>query len=271
MLLVYALTQAPTKGWLSQETLLFFFAAIALLAFFIYNEARSRHALAPLKFFKTGTVAGANLTQLPITAAMFAMFFFITLYLQQVLGYSPIQTGLCFLPITFVIGIISSQMSKIVHKFGYKRPLVIAPLFMACGLYYLSHMSVGGSYWVDVFPGLILMAMGMGVMFISITIAATSGVPHKESGLASGLLNTSQQIGGALGLAILSGVSTAGLKTYLESHPAETGKLVQAQASVQGFHDALLVGVAVVVVAALTAALFVKQLDVPEDAEVIPV
>jgi EmrB/QacA subfamily drug resistance transporter len=273
MLLVYALTKAPSKGWLGAETLTFFGIALALLAFFIWNEGRSKHALAPLKFFKIGSVGGANITQLPITAAMFAMFFFITLYVQQILGYSPILTGLGFLPITFVIGLISSQMSKIIHRFGYKRPLVIAPLFMAAGLYYLSHMSVGGSYWVDVFPGLILMAFGMGTMFITITIAATSGVPHKESGLASGLLNTSQQIGGALGLAILSGVSTSGLKSYLASNAGsgQSAQLLQANAVVHGFHNALLVGVGLVVLASLSAALLVKQLEAPEDVEVVPV
>jgi EmrB/QacA subfamily drug resistance transporter len=270
MLLVYALTQAPIKGWTSGETLGFFAGAVALLAFFLWNEARSRHALAPLKFFRTGSVGGANITQLPITAAMFAMFFFITLYVQQILGYSPILTGLGFLPITVVIGIISSQMPKVIHKFGYKRPLVVAPLFMAAALYYLSHMSVGGSYWEDVFPGLILMAFGMGSMFITITIAATSGVPPKESGLASGLLNTSQQIGGALGLAILSGVSTAGVKNYITNHAAagQSAEVLRSNAVVHGFHDALLVGVGLVLLASLTAALFVRQLEAPEDVKV---
>jgi EmrB/QacA subfamily drug resistance transporter len=270
MVLVYALTQAPTKGWVSGETLAFFAAALALLAFFIWNEARSRHALVPLKFFRIGSVGGANITQLPITAAMFAMFFFITLYVQQILGYSPVMTGLGFLPITFIIGLISSQMPKVIHRFGYKRPLVLAPLFMAGGLYLLSRMSVGGSYWTDVFPGLVLMAFGMGTMFITITIAATSGVPAKESGLASGLLNTSQQIGGALGLAILSGISTSGLKDYISTHAAtaDSPKLLQANAAVHGFHDALLVGVGFVILASITAAFLVKQIEAPEDVEI---
>jgi predicted MFS family arabinose efflux permease len=270
MLLVYALTQAPTKGWVSGETLAFFAGAVVLLGFFIWNEARSRHALAPLKFFRIGSVGGANITQLPITAAMFAMFFFITLYVQQILDYSPVMTGLGFLPITVIIGIISSQMPKIIHRFGYKRPVVVAPLFMAGALYYLSHMSVGGSYWVDIFPGLVLMAIGMGTIFITITIAATSGVPPKESGLASGLLNTSQQIGGALGLAILSGVSTAGIKSYITDHAisGQSADVLRANAVVHGFHDALLVGVGLVLLASLSAALFVRQLEAPEDVKV---
>jgi EmrB/QacA subfamily drug resistance transporter len=264
---VYAITQAPTKGWLSAETIGVLAGSVLLLAYFIYNEARSKHALMPLSIFKVGSVAGANITQAPITAAMFSMFFFISLYIQQVLGYSPVKTGLGFLPITFVIGMIASQMPHVIHRFGYKRPLVVSPLFMAGGLFYLSHISVNGTYWVDVFPGLLLMAMGMGVMFISITIAATSGVPARESGLASGILNTSQQLGGALGLAILSGVATAGVKSYMTQHAGEAhSQLAAAAAQVHGFHNALLVGTGFTLLASLSAAVLVKHHQVNEDA-----
>jgi EmrB/QacA subfamily drug resistance transporter len=266
ILLVYAISQAPSQGWLSTQILSFFAVSVALLAAFIYNESRSKHALMPLSIFKVGTVAGANITQVPITAAMFSMFFFISLYIQQVLGYSPVKTGLGFLPITFVIGAIASQMPHVIHRFGYKKPLVVAPLFMAAGLYYLSHISVSGSYWVDVFPGLLLMAVGMGIMFISITIAATSGVPHRESGLASGILNTSQQLGGAIGLAILSGVATAGSTHYIATHTASAqSPLTIAAAQVYGFHNALLVGVGFTLLASLAAVLLVKHYEVNEN------
>ncbi len=268
ILFVYAISQAPVKGWLSGEIMALFATSVALLAVFIYNESRSKHALMPLNIFKVGTIAGANITQVPITAAMFSMFFFVSLYIQQVLGYSPVKTGLGFLPITFVIGLIASQMPHVIHRFGYKKPLVIAPLLMAGGLFYLSHISVDGTYWVDVFPGLFMMAMGMGVMFISITIAATSGVPARESGLASGILNTSQQLGGAVGLAILSGVSTAGYKAYLNAHASTAqSQLTAASAQVHGFHNALLVGTGFTLLASLTAALLVKQYDVDENAD----
>lgn len=267
ILLVYAISQAPTRGWLSGETMAFFVASAALLAIFIFNESRSKHALMPLNIFKVGTVAGANITQVPITAAMFAMFFFISLYIQQVLGYSPVKTGLGFLPITFVIGLISSQMPHVIHRFGYKKPLVVAPLLMSGGLYYLSHLRVAGNYWVDVFPGLLIMAMGMGIMFISITIAATTAVPPRESGLASGILNTSQQLGGALGLAILSGVSTAGVTSYMKSHAAAAqSPLAAAGAQVHGFHNALLVGACFTLAASVSAALFIKHYKTEEGA-----
>lgn len=269
--LVYAITLAPDKGWTSGATLGFLGAAVALLAFFIWNEARSKHALMPLHIFKVGNVAAANVAQLPMMAAMFAMFFFVSIYTQNILGYSPVQTGLSFLPVPFVIGIISAVMSKIVGKIGYKIPMVSGPLFVAAALFYLSHLSVGGSYWVDVFPGLILMALGMGQVFIAVTIAATSGVPHRESGLASGIMNTSQQIGGALGLAILSGITTAGVKSYVEQNAAlaHTPQFA-AQAQVHGFHNALLVATFFPLITSVVAFLFVKHYKVDESAEVIP-
>lgn len=274
--LVYAITLAPDNGWTSGPTLGFLAVAVALLTFFIWNEGRSKHALMPLHIFKVGNVAAANVAQLPMMAAMFAMFFFVSIYVQSVLGYSPIETGLSFLPVPFVIGIISAVMAKIVGKIGYKIPLVSGPLFVAAALYYLSHLSVGGSYWVDVFPGLILMALGMGQVFIAVTIAATSGVAPRESGLASGIMNTSQQIGGALGLAILSGIATAGVKSYTESnaallasHQAPQDFVVHAQ--VNGFHDALFVAAFFPLITSIVAFFFVKHYEVDESAEIIPV
>lgn len=258
MLLVFAFTKAPSYGWTSWESVRLFALSGALLAAFIWNEARSKHALMPLSIFKIRNVAAANVTQLPIIAAMFSMFFFVTLYVQNVLGFSPVQSGLSFLPITFVIGIISVLMQHVITRIGYKKPLVVAPLLMATGLYLLSHMSVGGSYWTDVFPGLIVMAAGMGIMFISITIAATNGVPAKESGLASGLLNTSQQIGGALGLAILSGVAASTTKSYIADHAA-AGNLVIVQAQVHGFQSAIHVGMFFALLASAVALFFIHE------------
>jgi EmrB/QacA subfamily drug resistance transporter len=267
MSLVYGITQAPSKGWGSPEALGFIGAAVILLAFFLWNEARSKHALMPLGIFKVGNVAAANVAQLPMIAAMFSMFFFISLYVQTVLGSSPVKTGLSFLPVPIVIGVISSIMPKIIGKFGYKVPMVTGPLFVSTALFYLSHISVGGSYWVDVFPGLVLMAIGMGQIFISVTIAATAGVPPRESGLASGLLNTSQQIGGALGLAILSGIATAGVKSYVAAHPGHPSQLSVATAQVNGFQDALFVAAFFPLITSLVALLFVKMYHVDESAE----
>lgn len=263
--MVYAITQAPTKGWTSSEVLTLFAVAIVLLLFFVWNENRSKHALMPLGIFKIGNVAAANVAQLPMVATMFAMFFFVSLYVQQILGFSPVKTGLCFLPVPFVIGVVASSMAKIIGKVGYRIPMITGALFVSGGVFYLSHMTVGGDYWTQVFPGLIIMGIGMGQIFISVTIAATSGVPHHESGLASGLLNTSQQIGGALGLAILTGIATAGAKSYisdhahqLASHPA-LAPHVAAAAQVNGFRNALLAASLLPLITAYVSLVFVKN------------
>lgn len=274
MVLVYAFTKGPIYGWGDHRTLELLGGAAVLLAAFIVNESRSKHALMPLSIFKIGNVASANVTQLPIIAAMFSMFFFVSLYVQQVLGYSPVQSGLSFLPITFVIGAISVMMQHIVGKVGYKKPLMVSPFLIAGGLLYLSHfIKVGGSYWADVFPGLVIMAAGMGMTFIAITIAATSGVPPRESGLASGLLNTSQQIGGSLGLAILSGISASAATDYMKSHMTTMGMspVAQAQAQVHGFHQALLVGVFFALGAAVVSIVFIRQHEGEEiSTEIVP-
>jgi len=261
MLLVFAFTKAPSYGWSSWEAIRLFGASALLLGTFLWNEARSKHALMPLNIFKIRNVASANLAQLPITAAMFSMFFFVTLYVQNILGYTPVQSGLSFLPITFVIGGISVLMQHVIGRIGYKKPLVVAPLLIALGLFLLSGFEVGGNYWTDVFPGLITMAAGMGMTFISITIAATTGVPPRESGLASGLLNTSQQIGGALGLAILSGVATSGAGQYVNDHlkPGVDDVLLTMQSQVAGFSDALHVGIAFAIASSVVAFFFIHE------------
>lgn len=262
ILFVYAITEGPSKGWSSDTVLLLFAAAIALLAFFIVNEKKSKHALMPLSIFKVGNVAAANAAQLPMIAAMFSVFFFVSLYVQTILGFSPIETGLSFLAMPITIGIMSSFMPKVINKVGYRIPVITGPLFVSGALFFLSNISVGGSYWTDVFPGLILMAIGMGQVFIAVTMAATAGVPNHESGLASGILNTSQQIGGAIGLAILSGITTAGVKSYVETHGADFAANAQQAtmyAQVSGFHDALFVAAFFPLITSAVALIFMKN------------
>lgn len=260
MLLVYTLTKAPSYGWLSLHTVSFLTLSTVLLASFIYNESRSKHALMPLHIFRIGNVPFANMAQLPITAGAFSLFFFVSLYVQNILHYSPIRAGLCFLPVTFVIGGVSVVMQHVIGKIGYKKPLVAGPLFLALGLFLLAHLRVDGTYFGNVFPGLVLMAFGLGLSFISITIAATTGVPHKESGLASGLLNTSQQIGGSLGLAILSGISASSAVTYLRVHQsAASAPLTLAHAQVQGFSHAFYTAIGFALLSSLVTVLFIRE------------
>jgi EmrB/QacA subfamily drug resistance transporter len=260
MLLVYAFAKAPGYGWGDHRSLELLGSSLVLLLLFLWNEHKSSHALMPLKFFTVANVGGANLTIMPVIAGMFSMFFFVTLYVQQVLGYSPVRTGLGFLPITLVIGVISVNMQHLLPRIGYRKPLIFAPLLMAFGLFWLAHMHVDGTYWKDVFPGLLLVAAGMGMVFVSITIAATNGVDHKDSGLASGLLNTAQQVGGSLGLAILSGVSASAAVSYFESHAAQAiNPMTHLQAEVAGFHHALYVGMCFALVACVLAYFFIHQ------------
>jgi EmrB/QacA subfamily drug resistance transporter len=260
MILVFTFTKAPSYGWTSIQTLRLFGLAGLLLAAFVYNESKSKHALMPLRIFKVRSVLGANLAQLPITASLFSMFFFVTLYVQNILGFSPVRSGLSFLPVPITIGVMSVIMQKVIGKIGYKKPIVVGPLFIATGLFLLAHISVSGTYLANVLPGLVILAAGLGMTFISITIAATTGVPAHESGLASGLLNTSQQIGGSLGLAILSGISASTAASYLASH-ADTARqtLTVASAQVQGFQAALYVGMGFALTASIVGFVLIKE------------
>lgn len=254
MSLVYGLSKAPNDGWGSMTVWAFIVAAIVLLIGFVLNERRTDQPMLPLKLFNIRNVSGGNATALAIACTLFSMFFFMTLYVQTVLGYGPAKSGLSFLPVTFVIGGTSAFVSKMVNKVGYKPFLVAGPTVLAVGLYTISVlMKVGGHYWQNVFPGLVLIAFGMGLSFISMTLAATTGVPKHLSGIASGVLNTSQQVGGAIGLAILSAIYASTLGSDLASHVAAS------YAKIHGFQDGLHVGAGLAVLAAIVALLVVKN------------
>lgn len=253
MLLVYGLVKAPSYGWTDHRSLEFLGTSAALFVAFVFNELRSKQPLVPFSIFKIRNLRAANMVQLPITAGMFSMFFFLSLYIQTILHYSPIRSGLAFLPVTFIIGISSAIVSHLVGKIGYKPPMVVAPLFITAGLLLFSHVRVGGNYLHDVLPGLTLLALGLGFSFVSITIAATSGVPKHQSGLASGILNTSQQIGGALGLAILSGIFASSIKS------ASMHGMVGANAQIAGYHDAFYVAAFFTLAASIIAAIGIKH------------
>lgn len=252
--LVYGLSKAPRLGWDSTTVWGFIVGGIVLLLAFIWNERRVDQPLMPLKIFKIRNVLGGNLAFLVIACTMFSMFFFLTLYIQTVLGYSPVKTGLGFLPVTFIIGITSGIVSNLVGKIGYKPPMVAGPLVLAIGLFILSRiLKVGGDYWHNVFPGLAVSALGMGLTFVSGTLAATSGVPKHFSGLASGILNTSQQVGGAIGLAILSAVAFSTISSSLANGAT------QAAAQVSGYQAGLRVGIGLALSAVVVVLLVVKN------------
>ena len=254
--LVFALTKAPTWGWDSLTTFLSLGAAVLLLVGFVFNESRSKHPLMPLSIFRLRNLSGANLAQLPVTAAMFSMFFFVSLYLQEVLKFTPLQTGLAFLPFTIVIAVVATNISRFFGKFGYKPFMVAGPLFISAALFFFSqNLTINGNYFTHVLPGILMLAFGASMCFVSITVAATSGVPKHESGLASGLLNTAQQIGGALGLAILSGIATTSTTSFFANNPMTT----VADATVNGFQSALFAGAFIAIAASLVALFVIKQ------------
>lgn len=254
MSLVYGLSRAPALGWDSTTVWGFIGAGLALLVGFVLNEKYVKQPLMPLEIFKIRNLAGANTAFLVIACTMFSMFFFLTLYIQTVLNYSPVKTGVSFLPVTFIIAIVSGIVANLVAKIGYKPPLNLGPIVLAAGLFVIATtMEVGGDYWHNVFPGLAISAVGMGLTFVSGTLAATSGVPKHFSGLASGILNTAQQVGGAIGLAILSAVAFSTITAEV------TAGGPQAGAQVHGYVAGLQVGIGLALLAAVVVFLVVKN------------
>jgi EmrB/QacA subfamily drug resistance transporter len=254
MSLVFGLSRAPNNGWDSGIVWGFIVAGIALLVGFIVNEKMVKQPLMPLEIFKIRNVLGANIAFVVIACTLFSMFFFLTLYVQTVLGYSPVKTGFSFLPVTFIVAIISGVVANLVAKIGYKPPMNLGPIFIGIGLFVISWtMEVDGDYWHNVFPGLAIFAAGMGLTFVSGTLAATSGVPKHFSGLASGVLNTSQQVGGAIGLAILSAVAFSAISSELAAGTQ------QAAAQIIGYKEGIRVGIGLAIAAALVVFFVVKN------------
>jgi EmrB/QacA subfamily drug resistance transporter len=236
LLLVYALVKAPDQGWSTGRTIGELAGAFALLAAFVVNELRTKNPLVPLSIFRVKGLAAADVTQLVALAGLLAMFFFLTLYMQNVLGYSPIQTGASYLPLTAGVAVSAGISSKLITRIGTRPVIVTGALIVAGGLYYLSRIPVHGSYLIDLFPGLMIVSFGLGAAFVAITVAANAGVPADKAGLAAALLNASQQVGGALGIAVLTAIATA-----RTGHLLATGTPMPS-ALTAGFHRALLVG-----------------------------
>jgi EmrB/QacA subfamily drug resistance transporter len=218
LLLVYALVKAPRVGWDKASTIAELAGAVALLVAFVVNELHHRHPLAPLSIFRINGLAFADVTQLIAFAGFLAMFFFLTLYMQNVLHYSPIQTGAAYLPVCFVIGGAAGIASQLLARVGTRRVIVGGALIAAGGIYWLSRIPVGGSYVSDLLPGMVVMSLGMGPMFVGVTTAANAGVPRDKAGLAAALINASQQVGGALGLAIFTALAASHTNHLLAVH-----------------------------------------------------
>jgi EmrB/QacA subfamily drug resistance transporter len=247
--LVYAITQAGQDGWTDGRTLAFFAAALVLLVGFVAWELRHPEPLMRFGLLRTRTVTGANVAGLILGTATFSMFLMLTLYMQQVLGYSPLKTGLAYLAVAGTAIVWSAVAAQLVTRVGVKPVLVIGMSALTAGLVFFTQVSVGGSYLSDLLPGFLLVGVGLGFSFVPISIAALAGVQAREAGLASGLINTSQQIGGALGIAALSTIATSQTATALTSGTAAPFALVE------GFSTAFQVGIGIAglgIIAALT-------------------
>jgi EmrB/QacA subfamily drug resistance transporter len=250
-LLVYAISHTDVVSWGSTSTLLVLAASVALLGAFVLIEARvASHPLIPLRLFLVRSVTGANLVMFCFGAGMFAMWFFLSLYLQQVLGYSPVVTGLTFLPQTAAIAVGATLSGRVAPRFGPRNVLILGAVLAAAGLYWLSFIQAGDSYWSGACGGGILATFGMGLAFTPIALLATGGVPHEEAGLASGLVNCSRQIGASVGLAALTTLAASRTASLLAaSHPA--GTEAQAVALTAGFSRAFLIAAVVVLAGGL--------------------
>jgi EmrB/QacA subfamily drug resistance transporter len=262
--LVYVITQANQYGWGSVETIGLFSLAGALLVAFAGWEARAKEPLMPFSIFRIRTVAAANISGLILGTVSFSMFLMLTLYMQQVLGYSPLKTGVAYLAVAGTAIIWSTVAAQLVTRVGVKPVIVAGMAFLTAGLFYFTQVSVGGSYLGDLLPGFLLIAVGLGFSFVPISIAALAGVQESEAGLASGLFNTSQQIGGALGIAALSAIATSTTENGVASGTA------LPQALTDGFETAFIWGGVIAAVGIVVGLVLVRRSDLEVPTEEVP-
>jgi EmrB/QacA subfamily drug resistance transporter len=262
MSLVYAIVKSETAGWTSATTIGFFVLSAVLLASFVVIELRSKAPLVRLSIFRVRSLLTANVVMLLVACGMFAMFFFNTLYIQRVLGYGPLEAGLAFLPFTAGVMVSAGLAAQFAPRVGVRPVAALGMIVTALGMLLLVRLPVDGSYLSDVLPALVVTSLGMGAVFMPLTLIATTGLKDDDQGLASGLFNTSQQIGGALGLAILS--------TIAASKTTAAGGATDPEALVTGFHWAF-GGAALFVTAGLVAmlALLRKQHVATIEAEAV--
>ena len=257
--LVYALVDAADAGWGSGQTLGLLALSVALIGVFAAIELRSDAPLVPFRIFRLRTLTGANVVGLLVGASLFSMFFFITLYMQQVLGYSAIKAGLSYLPLAVSISLAAGIASQLVTRIGFKLVLAAGMLLIAIALLWFSQVSVDGSYTTDILGPSLLAAAGLGFAFVTTTIAAVSGVREQESGLASGLINTSQQIGGALGLAVLATVANSRTEDIVASSGG--GRSALQDALTEGFQSAFLGGAAIATLGLILTLVLIRGRD----------
>ena len=250
---VYAIVGTNTVGWTSAQTVVLLVAAASLMGLFIVVEARTRAPLVPLGIFRSRNLTVSNVAMVLTVAGVFGWFFFGALYLQRVLGYGSLETGLAFLPAMLILGALSySAAAKVVSRFGVKPMMMVGMALLVVSLLLFARAPVGGSFLVDVLPGMLLLGFGASFAFLTVILASVSGVPERDAGLASGLVNTAQQLGGALGLAVLASVAAFRTDGLLE---AGSGSVVALNGV---YHAAFLLSAIFVALAAVVAAALLR-------------
>jgi EmrB/QacA subfamily drug resistance transporter len=257
--LVYALVDATDAGWGSTQTIVLLAVAAVLIAAFVAIERRSDAPLVPFSIFRLRTLTGANVVGVLTGASLFSMFFFISLYMQQVLDYSAIKAGLSYLPLALTIILTAAVASQLVTRVGFKPVLAAGMVFIAAGLVWFSQVSVGGGFVSDILGPSLLAAAGLGLAFVPQTIAAVSGVAEREAGLASGLINTSQQVGGALGLAVLATIANTRTDDVLARAGGDPSAVPNALT--EGFQSAFLAGAGIAVLGLLATLFLIRGRD----------
>jgi EmrB/QacA subfamily drug resistance transporter len=261
VIFVYAMSEAPDAGWLSAQTILLTLAAVVLVALFFLKELRTDAPLVPLGLFRRRPIAVANSVGALLGAALFSGFYVLTLYMQQVLGYSPLKAGFAFLATAGMAVVAAGVSQALVTRIGVKPVMTIGMSLLAVSYLWYTRMPADGKYWVDLFPAYFASGVGLAFVFIPLSLAALSGIEDRIAGIASGLLNTSQQIGGALGVAIISTVSTTRTENLLE------GGANPAEALTEGFQLAFWVCAGFAVGGVALSALVLRGRDVPKAAE----
>ncbi len=263
LVLVYAIVKAQDYGWASGRTLGLAALAVGLLVAFVVIELRSRAPLIRLSIFKVRSLTSSNLSMLFVMSGLFGMFFFASIYVQEILGYSPLKAGLAFLPITAGIVIGAGLAQQLIVRLGVRVVPLIGMGMAAAGLVLLGLIPTYGTYLANLLPGLMLMSIGMGLTFVPVTLIATTNIDAEDAGLASGIFNTAQQVGGALGLAVLSTLA-ASRTSHVLSGVASPSDAQHASALVDGFQIAFLAAAGLTLAAAVIIVALIRRSDVAQ-------
>ena len=257
MLLVYAMTRASQHGWLTVETIGLLAASVALAIAFVVIELRSKAPLLPMRIFRLRTLSASNLSGFLLAGALFSQFFLLTLYMQQVLHYSALKTGVAYIALTLSIIVLSAAAQALTTRFGVRAVLPVGMGIAAGAIVLYAQLPVHGHYFWNLFPAFLLSGLGLAFAFIPMSIGALAGVGHSEAGVASGLINTSQQVGGAIGVAVATTIATTFTTRYVDAHPGATP--LGAGALTHGFTIAFYALAGIAAVGALVAALMTES------------